>query len=169
MNSLEINDKTYEIKFNYTFYGRVLDHFVDGKDKDGDDEVDGFNALLGALIEKDPNAIVKAYRFACVGKSLPALSDVASALDKAGIWDSEDPFGDLYKELKSVGFLALQIKRYLNSMKQDWKTSEIILSVAKDQAKTKEEKETVRQSEVETAGAKARYEYVKKLLEDLGK
>lgn len=173
MDSLEINGKMHDIKFNYKFYDRVVQHFADDQDTDKNTKVDGFNLMIGQLIDKNPQAVVKAYRYACVGKSLPALSDVADALDKEGIWDSKDPYADLYKQIKAVGFLAQAINHFLTSTEQDYEISKIGLSVAKKFVKKdedgKEVTDQVRALELEAESNKAQAEWLKKRLEALGK
>lgn len=166
MDSLSINGNLLPVKFNYTFYNRVLDHYApDQKD------TDGFNLLIAGLIAEDPSAIVKAYRFAIQQKSLPAAKDVEEALDAAGVWDSEDPFSDLYQQLRAVGFLRLKIQALLKSLKDTYTNSKTALGVVSGSfnPKSKDDREAKRQAEVEVKLSKASYEMAKKQLTELGK
>lgn len=166
MDSLSINGDLLPVKFNYTFYNRVLDHY-DPSQKDAD----GFNLLISGLIAEDPSAIVKAYRFAIQQKSIPAAKDVEEALNTAGIWDTEDPFSDLYQQLRSVGFLRLKIRALLKSLKDTYTNSKAALDVVSGSLnpKSKNDRETKRQAEVEVELNKAAYEMAKKQLTALGK
>lgn len=166
MDSLSINGDLLPVKFNYTFYNRVLDHY-DPSQKDAD----GFNLLISGLIAEDPSAIVKAYRFAIQQKSIPAAKDVEEALNAAGVWDTEDPFGDLYQQLRSVGFLRLKIRALLKSLKDTYTNSKAALDVVSDSfnQKSKKDREAKRQAEVEVKLNKAAYEMAKKQLAVLGK
>lgn len=166
MDSLSINGNLLPVKFNYTFYGRVLDHYATD-----DKDADGFNLLISDLIAEDPSAIVKAYRFAIQQKSLPAAKDVEEALDAAGMWDSEDPYSDLYQQLYSVGFFRLKIQALLKSLKDTYTNSKKALEVLGDSfnPKSKKDQEAKKQAEVEVKLSKASYEMAKKQLADLGK
>ncbi|KRL27320.1 hypothetical protein FD27_GL001074 [Limosilactobacillus frumenti DSM 13145] len=165
MDELEINGKTYPIKFNHRFYDRVVEDFAK---KHKDSNVDGFNNLINGLIMEDPDAVVRAYRFACQTKSLPSANDVANALDEQGIFDSDDIFNDVYKEIKSSGFLALKIRHLLTSLKQIWKESEVALQVVKENT-TKGHQKEIQQATTEVAINEQAYELAKKQLAELGK
>lgn len=161
---LEINGKVYETKFNYGFYHRIVDGYSNDKD------ADGFNLFIGGLVDQDPQAIVKGYRFAIVGKDLPSEDEIADALDAKGVFEEDDPFGEMYKEVKSVGFLAKAINHLLALLKKDWKNSELALKILKDNAtKSKEDKDNLKQAVQEVEANKVAYETTKKILENLGK
>lgn len=161
MDSLSINGNLLPVKFNYTFYSRVLDHYA----KD-DKDADGFNLLISDLIAEDPSAIVKAYRFAVQQKSLPSAKDVEESLNTAGVWDSEDPFSDLYQQLRSVGFLRLKIQALLKSLKDTYTNSKKALEVLSDtfNPKSKDDRDRKREAETEVKLAKAGYELTKENL-----
>ena len=89
MNELEINGKTYPIKFNHRFYDRIVSEYAR---KNKDSNVDGFNNLIEGLISQDPDAVINAYRCACQSKSLPSVNAVGDALEESGIFDSADVF-----------------------------------------------------------------------------
>ena len=165
MNELEINGKTYPIKFNHRFYARVVEDYAK-KHKDSD--VNGFNNLINGLIMEDPDAVVRAYRFACQTKSLPSANDVSNALDEQGIFDSDNIFNDVYKEIKSSGFLALKIRHLLTSLEHIWKESEVALKVFKENTPKNKQKD-VQQAMTEVAINEQAYKLAKKQLAELGK
>lgn len=168
MEELEIGGKKYEIKFNHRFYDRVLSDFAK-KHKDSDS--DGFNNLIAGLIDEDPDAVVRAYRCAIVGKTQPTANDVSDALDEAGFFDNDDVFSDVFKQIKSSGFLAGKIRHLLKLMHDDWKDSEIALKVVSEHAdkKAKDYKEKLRTTQLAVAARKEAYELAKKQLAELGK
>lgn len=165
MDELEINGKTYQIKFNHRFYDRVVEDYAK---KHKDSNVDGFNNLINGLIMEDPDAIVRAYRFACQGKSLPSANDVSNALDEQGVFDSENVFNDVYKEIKSSGFLALKIRHLLTSLENIWKESEVALKVVKEKT-PKNQQKNLQEAETDVAISERAYKLVKKQLAELGK
>lgn len=156
MKQLTINDKEYTVKFDYNFYNRLLeDAQARAKNKERDkaqdnaNQTDGFNQLILQLIDQDPEAIVRAYRDAIVGKKRPTRSDIEQALADAGVWESKDPYGDLYKELKQDGFLRLKIQHLQRLMKEDIKTSEVALEATSESNKGKKDKQS--QDEIQQA------------------
>lgn len=165
MNQLEVNGKDYQIKFNHRFYNRIVEDYAK---KNKDSNSDGFNNLIAGLISQDPDAVVKAYRCACDSKSIPSMDAVGDALEDAGIFDSEDVFNDVYKEIKSNGFLAMKIRHLLELLKDAWKNSEIALNVVKGKA-SKSDQKNLREAETEVEINKQAYELVKKQLAELGK
>lgn len=179
MKQLEINDHEYEVKFDYNFYNRLLEEAdaksknnAKNKDNGGAINTDGFNQLILQLIDRDPQAIVDAYRAAIVGKKRPTRRDIEAALAKSGVWDAKDPFGDLYKELKTDGFLRLKIQHLLHSMKEDITTSKIaseavLESVGK--SKKKEDQNAIQEAKNNVIIARKTYEMMKDFLDRLEK
>ena len=165
MDELTINGKTYQIKFNHRFYNRIVDEYAK---KHKDDEVDGFNNLIAGLVSEDPDAVVKAYRCACQGSSLPSIDAVGDALDDEGVFDNDQVFSDVYKEIQASGFLAKKINHLLVLLKNTWKNSEIALKVIKDKA-SKDEQKDIRTAETEVETNKQAYELAKKQLAELAK
>lgn len=165
MDELTINGKTYQIKFNHRFYDRIVDEFAK---KHKDDDVDGFNNLIAGLVSEDPDAVIKAYRCACQSNSLPSIDAVGDALDDEGVFDNDQVFSDVYKEIKASGFLAMKINHLLVLLKNIWKNSEIALKVVKGKA-TKDEQKDVRVAETEVETNKQAYELAKKQLDELAK
>lgn len=165
MDELTINGKTYQIKFNHRFYDRIVSEYAK-KHKDAD--VDGFNNLIAGLISEDPDAVIKAYRCACQSNSLPSIDAVGDALDDEGVFDNDQVFSDVYKEIKASGFLAMKINHLLVLLKNIWKNSEIALKVIKDKA-SKDEQKDIRAAETEVETNKQAYELAKKQLDELAK
>lgn len=108
----DINGQTYETKFNYKFHQRLIDDF-------STKEIDGFSRLINLLVDKNPVALVKGYRYAITAKNLPSEDQVAEALDAKGIWDQADPYGDFYKQLKQDGFLRHRLRLLMDSADKD--------------------------------------------------
>lgn len=142
---LEINGQTYETKFNYKFYQRLVDDF-------GNDKIDGFSRLINLLVDKNPVSLVKGYRYALDSKDLPSEDKVADALDTKGIWDQEDPYGDFYKRLKADGFLRHRLQLLLHSANKDVNSAKQTLASA-GKALTKKERE---EAEIAVAGYETR-------------
>ena len=165
MDELTVNGKTYQIKFNHRFYNRIVDEFAKAH-KDAD--VDGFNNLIAGLVAEDPDAVVKAYRCACQGKTLPSVDAVGDALDDEGVFDDNNVFGEVYKEIKASGFLAMKINHLLVLLKDNWKNSEIALNVIKKKT-NKDEQDKIRAVEMEVETSKQTYELVEKQLAELDK
>ena len=130
---LDINGQTYETKFSYKFYQRLMDNY-------GDDNNDGFSRLIKQLVDRDPDALVNGYRYAIDAKNLPSADAVADALGAKGIWDQEDPYGDLYKALKQDGFLRHRLRLLLNSVEEDANNGKKALEIG-GKAMTKKERE----------------------------
>lgn len=168
MDTLEIKGKQYEIKFNHRFYDRVISSFAK-KHKKAD--VDGFNNLIAGLIANDPDAVIRAYRCAIVGKTLPTTNDVSDALDDAGIFNQKDIYAKIFKELKASGFLAGKIHLLLTSLQENWKNSEIALKVATENSdkSDKDYKKNLRAAQMEVAFRKQEYELAKNQLAELNK
>lgn len=168
MDYLKINGKDCEIKFNHRFYDRVV---TDYAKKHKDSDVDGFNNLIAGLISEDPDAVVRAYRCAIVGKDHPTANDVADALDEAGVFDDKNIYSKVFKEIKSSGFLAGKINHLLISLKNTWKNSEIALEVVSKQAdkSDKDYPERLRGAKTEVALNKQGYELAKKQIQELSK
>lgn len=165
MDELTVKGKTYQIKFNHRFYNRIVDEFSKAH-KDAD--VDGFNNLIAGLVAEDPDAVVKAYRCACQGKTLPSADAVGDALDDEGVFDDSDVFSEVYKEIKASGFLAMKINHLLVLLKDNWKNSEIALNVIKTKT-NKDEQDKIRAVEMEVETNKKTYELVEKQLAELDK
>lgn len=166
MNQLVFDNKEYPIKFDYNFYDRLIEH----DSKKDDDSVDSFNRLIAGLVANDPDAIILAYQKAIVGKNRLTKGQVAKALDELGVWDSEDPFGDVYKEIRSAGFLKLKIKALLHSLKEDITTAKAALEVIEETSdKSKDAKKDLKDAQSSVAVAKKQYELTKKFLEQLAK
>lgn len=165
MNELEINGKTYQVKFNHRFYNRIVEEFAK-KHKDSD--TDGFNNLIAGLISEDPDAVVRAYRCACQSKTLPSMDAVGDALEDAGLFESNDIFGETYKAIKDNGFLAMKIQHLLKLLKDNWKNSEIALKVVKENTGKREQKD-LQQAETDVQINKQAYELAKKQLQELDK
>lgn len=166
MKSLTINGEEVQVKLDYNFYNRLIEH-TKNKDKS---EVDGFNKLIAGLVDQDPDAIITFYQSAVVGKKRPTRADVEKALTNAGVWDEEDPFGEVYKELQGVGFLKLKINHLLHTIKEDIQTSKAALEVTEEaNDNSKDSKAEVKEAKNTVALAKKRYELTKKFLEQLGK
>lgn len=165
MNELEINGKTYQVKFNHRFYNRIVEEFAK-KHKDSD--TDGFNNLIAGLISQDPDAVVRAYRGACQSKSLPSMDAVGDALEDAGLFDSDKVFDDTYKAIKDNGFLEMKIQHLLKLLKDNWKNSEIALKVVKENTGKREQKD-LQQAETDVQINKQAYELAKKQLQELDK
>lgn len=168
MDYLKINGKDCEIKFNHRFYDRVV---TDYAKKHKDSDVDGFNNLIGGLISKDPDAVVRAYRCAIVGKDHPTANDVADALDEAGVFDDKNIYSKVFKEIKSSGFLAGKINHLLVSLKNVWRDSEIALEEALKQSdkNDKDYSDMIRGAKTEVALNKRGYELAKKKIQELSK
>lgn len=164
MNELEINGKTYRIKFNHRFYERIVEDYAK-KHKDSD--VDGFNNLINSLIMEDPDAVIRAYRFACDTKQVPSVNAVSKALDEQGAF-TPSVFNDVYKEIQSSGFLALKIRHLLTSLEHIWKESEVALQVVKENTPKNRQRE-IQQAETEVAINKQAYNLAKKQLAELAK
>lgn len=179
MKRLEINDHEYEVKFDYNFYNRLLEEAdaksknnEQNKDNDGAINTDGFNQLLLKLIDRDPQAIVDAYRAAIVGKKRPTRHDIEAALSANGVWNAKDPFGDLYKELKNDGFLRLKIQHLLHSMHEDITTSKIALDALLEsvgKSKKKEDQQAIQEGKNNVIIARKTYEMMKDFLDHLEK
>lgn len=170
MNQLTINGKEYQIKFDYYFYDRLMQKFNKGKKKD-DDQIDGFNRLIEGLVAEDPEAVIMAYQEAVVGKDRPTKGQIEQALDEVGVWDSDNPYGDVFKEFQSAGFLKQKIKALLHMLKEDETISLSALSVTKETAdkKTKDGKEQIKEAENRVALSKEQYNLTKKFLDQLAK
>lgn len=179
MKHLEINGNEYEVKFDYNFYNRLLEE-ADAKPKNnaknqGNGQAintDGFNQLILQLIDHDPQAIVDAYRAAIVGKKRPTRHDIEAALAKDGVWDAKDPFGDLYKELKTDGFLRLKIQHLLHSMQEDITTSKIALEAVSEsvgKSKKKDDQDSIQEAKNNVIVAQKTYEMMKDFLDHLEK
>lgn len=130
---LDINSQTYETKFNYKFYQRLMDNY-------SDDNNDGFSRLIKQLVDRDPDALVNGYRYAIDAKNLPSADAVADALGAKGIWDQEDPYGDLYKVLKQDGFFRHRLRLLLSSIEEDANNGKKALEIG-GKAMTKKERE----------------------------
>lgn len=176
MKEIEINNTVYQVKFDYNFYNRLIEQTNKSTNKQQQDgsavQTDGFNQLIMSLVDQDPDAIVTAYRAGIVGKKRPTRADVAEALAEAGIWDSKDPYGDLYKELQSVGFLRLKVQHLLNLLKEQITTAEMAsdaMQEAYGKSKKKDDKDTVEQAQNDIILARKAYELAKKFLDQLGK
>ena len=171
MRELEIHGKAVEIKFNYNFYSRLMEEAQSKQNKkDSSQTVDGFNQLIEGLVDQDPGAIVTAYRAAVVGKTRPTRADVEQALDEAGIWDTENPFNDLYKELQSVGFLRLKVQHLLQLLQEEVVTAKTALEAMQETAnKSKESKEEVKQARNGVVLAQKTYEMAKNFIDNLSK
>lgn len=168
MNTLSIDGKDYTVKFDYYFYDRLINKFAKGKDKDSNNQIDGFSRLIEGLVAEDPDAVVLAYQEAIVGKTRPSKGQVAQALDDAGIWESKDPFGDVYKEIRSAGFLKLKIRALVHLLKNDAETAEAALEVMKETSdNSKDGKQAVKEAENQVALSKKQVELTKKFLEQL--
>lgn len=166
MKSLKINGEEVQIKLDYNFYNRLIER-TKNKDKS---EVDGFNQLIAGLVDQDPDAIITFYQSAVVGKKRPTRADVEKALTNAGVWDEEDPFGEVYKELQGVGFLKLKINHLLHTIKEDIQTSKAALEVTEEaNDNSKDSKAEIKEAKNTVALAKKRYELTKMFLEQLGK
>lgn len=140
---LKIGDKEYDTKFNYTFADRLTHDY-------SNDQADGFDRLLGEIIDRDPNALVAAYRYALdvPTKELPSLDDVASALDANGTFaKGEKAFNELFKQLKANGFLALKLKQFINSRKALIANSKATLSAVSNKDDKQATKVALKQAE----------------------
>lgn len=168
MDYLKINGKDCEIKFNHRFYDRVV---TDYAKKHKDSDVDGFNNLIAGLISEDPDAVVRAYRCAIVGKDHPTANDVADALDEAGVFDDKNVYSKVFKEIKSSGFLAGKINHLLKLLHDGWTNSEAALKIFIEQAdkKSKDYQESLKDAKLEVAARKENYLLAKKVLANLGK
>lgn len=165
MNELEINGKTYPIKFNHRFYDRIVEEYAR---KNKNSNVDGFNNLIEGLISQDPDAVINAYRCAYQSKSLPSVNAVSDALEESGVFDSADVFNNVYKEIKANGFLAMKIHHLLYLLKDAWKNSEVALKVVR-QKTNKGDQKNLREAELGVEVAKQNYELTKKQLQELSK
>ncbi len=165
MDELKINGKDYEVKFNHRFYNRIVEEFAK-ENKDSD--TDGFNNLIAGLISEDPDAVVRAYRCACQSKTLPSMDAVGDALEDAGLFESNDIFGETYKAIKDNGFLTMKIQHLLKLLKDNWKNSEIALKVVKEKTGKRDQK-NLQQAETDVEINKQAYELAKKQLQELGK
>lgn len=140
---LQIDGKEYGLKFNYKFAGRLVKDY-------SQDNVDGFDRLLGEIIDRDPEALVQAYRYALdvSDNKLPSTDKVADALEEAGYFnDGEKAFSDLFKGLKNDGFLALKLAHFMSTREQQVKDAKTALNAVTDKKQRKEVETTVKQAE----------------------
>lgn len=168
MDYLKINGKDCEIKFNHRFYDRVV---TDYAKKHKDSDVDGFNNLIAGLISEDPDAVVRAYRCAIVGKDHPTANDVADALDEAGVFDDKNIYSKVFKEIKSSGFLAGKINHLLKLMQNTCEDTEAALQVFIEHSdkKDKDYQKNLQKAKLEVAARKKNYALTKKQVAELGK
>lgn len=153
---LEIDGKSYEPKFNYGFAKRLMKEY-------GTESVDGFSHLINQIIDGDPMALVNGYRYALSTKSLPSDEKVADALEEAGIFDKgEEAFSDLFKEVKSAGFLTLQLNLYVNS-------KENVVADAKKVLATLSSEEDKQGAEIDLAAAETSLDRIKRAIKKLSK
>lgn len=176
MKELEINNTVYQVKFDYNFYNRLIEDSNKPRNKkqQGADatQTDGFDQLIMSLVDQDPDAIITAYRAGIVGKKRPTRADVAEALAEAGVWDSKDPYGDLYKELQTVGFLRLKVQHLLTLLKEQITTAEMAsdaMQEAYGHSKKDEDKDQIEQTKNDIILARKSYELAKKFLDRLAK
>lgn len=156
---LEINGKEYGVNFNIEFGDRLIHDYAVKNDK-GQETLDGFSHFINQLLDNDPDAITNAYRYAldCPDKSLPALKDVAIALEKAGVYKQKDVFNDLFKKVMDNGFLTLKLKAYLTSRQNLVDVSKKVLNGATD----KSQKQDLKAAEVGLDQIKARLKQLEK-------
>lgn len=128
---LNINGQEYEEKFNYKFNQRLVDDY-------STDDVDGFSRLINQLIDSDPDGLVAGYRYSLDTKKLPSSDEVAEALAAQGVFDDEDPFGDLFKKIKADGFLAMRLKHLIVTQKNSLKTVQKLLPILQKSGTKKE-------------------------------
>lgn len=176
MKQLTINGSEYEVKFDYNFYNRILESAKSKNNEkqkgDGGNQTDGFNQLITQLVDRDPQAIVDAYHAAIVGKKRPTRRDVENALAEVGVWDAKDPFGDLYKELKTDGFLRLKIQHLIHLIHEDVvtaKTASEAVSESVGDSKKKDDLQQIKEAQNGVILAKKTYEMMKRFLDQLGK
>ena len=103
-----------ELKFNHRFYKNIVKGY---KDKD----TDGFSNFINGLIQKDPDALIAGYKFGFTGKKFTD-DEVADALEDNGIFDKDNPYKDLYKEVVKSGFLKAKIQLMKKSAEEDYQT-----------------------------------------------
>lgn len=153
---LEIDGKSYEPKFNYGFAQRLMKEY-------GTENVDGFSHLINQIIDGDPMALVNGYRYALDTKSIPSDDKVAEALEEAGIFDQgEKAFSELFKAVKSAGFLTLQLNLYVSSKENVVKDAKKVLSVLSN-------KEDKQGAEIDLAAAETSLARIKKAIDKLSK
>lgn len=153
---LEIDGKSYEPKFNYAFANRLMENY-------GTESIDGFSRLINQIVDADPMALVNGYRYALDTKSVPTDEKVANALEEAGVFDKgEEAFSDLFKAVKSAGFLTMELQHYLNSKKNIVEDAKKVLSNLPDG----EDKQA---AEIDLAGAETSLNRIEKAIKKLSK
>lgn len=157
---IEIDGTSYETKFNYRFYQRVVDNY-------STKEQDGFTRLFGELVDANPDALVSGYRYAIDAKKLPSTEAVAEALADSGIYDAEDPFADMFKQIKANGFLVLKLKGLMNIEKSGLKRAQEMLSIIKKNKDATEEDIKGAQNQLQMV--ELQYKSLEKRLKDLNK
>lgn len=155
---LKIDGKEYGLKFNYKFASRLVKDY-------SQDDVDGFDRLLGEIIDRDPVALVNAYRYALnvPDNKLPGDDKVADALDEAGYFkDGEKAFSDLFKQIKDSGFLALKLHHFMSTREQQVKDAKTALNAVTDKKQKKSLEATVKQAETALEEVKKQFEQLSK-------
>lgn len=141
---LEINGKQYDVKFNYQFAGRLVKNY-------SNDDADGFDKLIGEIMDHDPIALVDGYYYALDvdTKELPSKDAVAQALSKAGIFDKgEQAFSDLFQQIIDNGFLKLKLDHLLNIRENEVKNAKQLLSVVTSKEDKQSTKVQIKQAEL---------------------
>ena len=153
---LEIDGKSYETRFNYGFAKRLMKDY-------GTENVDGFSHLINQIIDSDPMALVNGYRYSLDTKSLPSDEKVADALEAAGVFDKgEEAFSELFKAVKSAGFLTLQLNLYVSS-------KENVVEDAKKVLANLSNEEDKQGAEIDLAAAETSLARIKKAIKKLSK
>lgn len=140
---IKIDGHSFDTKFNFKFHRRLLEEY-------STKQTDGFTRLINQLFMQDPSALVQAYRCAIDNKTLPSEDRVAEALSEAGIFDSDNPYKDVYDEIKADGFLRQKLAFMESSMKNTVEDTQKALNVFGKHSTKKE----YRMAQMDLAGAK---------------
>lgn len=154
--NLQIDGKDYKIKFSWAFYQYCVESYTDDKD------ADGFNVFVNDLLNQNPDALVKGYRLAITDKKKPSLDAVAGALAEGGVFDSQNPYADLYGQLKQDGFLTLKLTSLAKRLKQEADNTALAFKIYKQNG---EKKDNLRQMQIDVDTAKAAYELAAKKMD----